>query len=254
MANTCLKTTLKVSVDNYELETFDKLTIFLPADASPVMKVGTTDINQVTYTCDNDAHFTSADGQTDYGQSYSVPQNYTINDTPNIKVVSGGNPYHVFVSNMSKVTRFELPSSGVVKKDLNILGNYMKLLRCLDIKGQVVSKDFSEQIYIAHNTIYLGLKNPSLNFDISKLPALLYMSTLSLVGSKIYGSLESYVEKITGITVTLTVYSSGILTFNNIKKESGYPYTIKKSDDSITVKNGNTLLGTYDINTGEWTY
>ena len=254
MTKDCLKTTLKASVDNYELETFGKLTIFLPADASPVMKVGATDINQVTYTCDNDAHFTSADGQTDYGQSYSVPQSYGINDTPNIKVVSGGNPYHVFVSNMGKVTRFELPSSGVVKKDLNILGNYMKLLRHLEIKGQVVSKDFSEQIYLSTATIYLGLKSPSLNFDISKLPALLAMTTLSFVGSKIYGSLESYIEKMTGIKVILTVYSNSILTFNNIKKESGYPYTIRKSGDSITVKNGNTLLGTYDINAGEWTY
>lgn len=256
--STCLKTTLKGVVDNFRLKKYGTITLLFPANYNNVIQVGRTNVAPyVTYTCDNGASFKSEDGQTDYGQTFTPPEGYSVGDTPNVRIVGGAEPFHVYIENPKNLTRFHIPKEAEIIDVFDATNKIKAPLRMLKIESIKMPVLDVSDIFINSLIIGLSLQSDKIVGDFADISYSEQRSTLSIIDSGITGTLESYIEKNYNSIVqrgNLVFYLNSNVTFHDKVLNNGSGRRIGKIDDIVYVKSvdNTTTYGSYDGS--EWSY
>lgn len=255
---TCLVKTLKGLVDNFRLKKYGTITLLFPANYNGLVLVGRSNASPyVKYICDNGASFKSEDAQTDYGQEFTPPEGYGVGDTPNVRIVGGTEPFHVYIENPKNLSRLHIPAEAEVIDAFdatNKIGAILRVLKIESIKTPVLDvADF----YIPNALIGLSLKSDKIVGNFADIPYSSQRTSISIMNSGITGTIESYVEKNYNSIAqsgNLVIYSNSKLTFhgNVLGNETGR--RIIKTDETVYVKslNSATTYGSY--NGSEWSY
>ena len=254
----CLVTALKGLVDNFRLKKYGTITLLFPANYNGLVQVGRDSASPfVKYICDNGASFKSEDAQTDYGQEFTPPENYAIANTPNVRIVGGADPFHVYIENPQNLSRLHIPREAEVIDVFdatNKIGAVLRMLKIESIKMPVLNV---ADIKINANIIGVSLLSHKIVGDFADIPYNYRRNIISFAGSGITGTLESYVEKNYNDIVqngNLVIYPNSKLTFHGNVLGSETARRIVKTGEIVYVKsvNSTTTYASYDGS--EWSY
>lgn len=256
--STCLVTTLKGLVDNFRLKKYGTITLLFPANYNGLVQVGRSSESPfVKYICDNGASFKSEDAQTDYGQEFTPPEGYSVGPTPNVRIVGGAEPFHVYIQNPENITRLHIPTVAEVIDVFDATNGIKATLRQIIVESIKMPVVDVADFYIPSVLIGLSLKSDKIVGDFADIPYRSQNTAISISGSGITGTLESYIEKnYNGIVQdgNLVIYSNSKLTFHGNVLGNDTGRRIVKTDKTVYVKsiNSETTYGSY--NGSEWSY